>query len=121
MMIWAALQQSCRHAIFPFWACLVLSGFVAAQPDLELTYSYWMNGEKVADLTVGFEVLRTNDEGLETIVVNHRYRTHGLPGVPTGRTEATAIAHHDRTGKVQTLAYTLDSRHVGGGKWRCNA
>ena len=94
----------------------VLTGSAQAAPDLEVTYSYWLEGQKVADLTVGFDVLRVDAAGLETIVVNHTYWAHGLPGVPTGRTEATAIAHHSADGQAQTLAYTLDFRNIGGGQ-----
>ena len=104
--------------IFP--AALPVLGQVRGQinedPDLELTYSYWLESEKVADLTVSFSVLRVSETGLETIIVNQTYWMHGLPGSPTGRTEATAIAHHDLTGAVRTLAYTLDFRRLGGGQ-----
>ena len=123
MVVWGALDRACFSAKALLWVCFVtlsMSGGVSAQtggqPDLEVTYSYWLDGQKAADLTVAFSILRVSDEGLETIVIDQTYWTHGLPGVPTGRTKATSIAHYHADGTVSTLAYTLDFSDVGGGQ-----
>ena len=85
MVVWGAFDRAGFTVRFLLWVCIVALGSAPAlftphahgqgdtQPDLEVTYSYWLDGQKAADLTVAFTILRVSDAGLETIVIDQTY------------------------------------------------